>query len=246
MTMPVWAVIYTNTTNPQAITISLSIPAYLNIWWNIPGVSGLGRDGDDMAITFNNLVGTDPLNGWAADWHHNILRDPAAGYDHAYSKSSQDAFAVGYFESYDPACFWVKSNTNCFMTLTSFGNLNAPTANVPIPTWYTVALTNGTGTANGFINAGSRFASGTVPGDGPGVYAADDVADHVMELWTGQAFYPNQFCFPMADLNPYYGNFQQYCAGTILFHARILRDGLNNCAGQYTTHLEVLWTEGQH
>ena len=169
-----------NGTNPQNVTISLNIPEITKIWWNSPGYS---CDGDDQAITFNDTVQNGSNHG---DW----WRVDLTGAYLAATKASTDPWATGFYESFDFANFWLESNCNTRMRLMSFGDLSNGTAT--LPTWYTVALTNNTGTADGFIDGGTRHADGTIPLDGPGCYADDVNADYTMELFGG-AFYPIQY-----------------------------------------------------
>jgi len=219
----------TNGTNPQDITISLDIPEVTKIWWNSPGYS---QDGDDQAILFNDIVQNGSNDG---DWYRTDL----TGAYLAAPVASTDPWATGFYESYDFANFWLESNCNTTMRLLSAGDLSNGSAT--LPTWYTVALTNNTGSADGFIDGGTRHSDGPIPLDGLGCYAADANTDYTMELFGG-AFYPNQYSFPMFDgggNTTYWGYFTPYAEGTILFHARVQRSGTGDPAGYYTTTLQV-------
>ena len=229
----------THGTNPQAISITLNIPCFTNIYWNDPGSSD---DGDDQAITFNDLVQDGTNNG---DWYRATSDGLTGAYGNA-TKSSQDAFAEGYYESHDAALFWLDTNCDATMTATSGGNLSNGSAT--LPTWYTAAFTNNTGcTWNvdcGFIDAGSRDPCGTIPMDGQGCYGDDDTSPtYAMEFTAtdGAAFYPSQYSFPMDDGSPtvYTAGFSAHAPGTILFPARALRSGMSDPSGNYTTSLTI-------
>jgi len=220
------AVVYSNGTNPQPVTITLVIPCFTNIYWN---------NEDDKAIVFNDIVQNGSNGG---DWYSSVL----TGAYGAATKASQDAYAEGYYESYDAALFWLQSNCAATMTLTSGGDLTNGSAT--LPTWFTTAFTNNTNcTYNvdcGFINGGARMSDGTIPGDGMGTYGDDANTDFVMEPFGG-AFYPNQYSFPMVSggNTVHTANFAAFAEGTILFHARALRSGISDNAGTYTTTLGV-------
>jgi hypothetical protein len=229
MAVPAGATVYpSGGTNPQDITITLEIPCYTNVYWN---------NTDDQNIVFSSGV-CDGTQGSGDFW-----RSTLTGAYGAATKSSRDAYAEGYFESDDAALFWLQSNCDATMTLTSNGNLANGSAE--LDTWYTVALTNNTNcTYNvdcGFINGGVRQSDGQIPFDGMGCYADDSDANNVMELFGG-AFYPNQYSFPMesgGSNTTYTGGFTAFAEGTILFHARVLRNGISDVAGTYTTTLSV-------
>jgi len=227
------AVNVSNGANPQAVTINLTIPGYTNVWWNPPG-SANSPDGNDQTITFNDIVQNGSNGG---DWWSNVL----TGAYGAATAASTDPFAEDYFESYDHANFWLESNVDCQMQLTSSGDLtNGPAT---MPTWYTVALTNIVDQVNpGFIDGGVPKFDGIIPlSGGPGSYADDNPADGVMELFGG-AFYPGQYSFPMAGTYATYtGNFTAFAQGTILFHARVLRAGISDPNGTYTATLTVMF-----
>jgi len=226
----------TNGANPQNIEISLTIPALTNIWWAEVG-SGYSHDLNDQRILFNDTIQDGSTGG---DWYSDVL----IGAYGATDKASTDPWAEGYYESFDAALFWMESIVNTSMSLTSMGNLaNGP---AEIPTWYTVAFTNNANcTWNvdcGFIEGGTRHLDGIIPqGGGQGSYGDDANADYLMEIYGG-AFYPNQYAFPMEDgagNTVYSASFTAFAQGTILFHARALRDGLNDFHGTYTTNLQV-------
>lgn len=235
---PAWAVVQvTNGTNSQDISITLTIPCITKIWW-APQGSGYSWDLNDQAITFNDTVQNGSNCG---DWWRNTL----TGAYWTATKASTDPWATDYYESYDAALFWLESNCNTKMDLISLGDLTEPNGGT-LPTWYTVALTNNSNcnwnVDCGFIDGGTRHSDGIIPvGGGMGCYADDANADYAMELFGG-AFYPSQFSFPMVDASgntTYLGNFTAYAEGTVLFHARALRSGTADAAGNYTTRLRV-------
>jgi hypothetical protein len=223
---------YINPTTPD-ININLVIDCYTKVEWN---------NGDvDHTIDFSSLV----QNGSnAGDWW--TAGPVRSGYGNA-TKSSQDAFATGFFESYDTAFFWLQSNCNVDMTVTDTGDLSNGSST--LPTWYTIALTNNTGGGGGFIDNGTRYTCGAIPGDGQGTYAQDSNGDNTMTLFACvddggfvSAFYPTQWPFPMgAGLAPK-GLFTGFAEGTVLFHARVERNGLADAAGTYTSSLNLAFS----
>lgn len=235
LAVPASAIVYpSGGTNPQNITISLTIGEYTNVWW-APSGAGNSDDLNDQTIVFNNIVQDGSNFG---DWYSPVL---TGAYGNA-TKASTDPFAVDYYESHDAALFWLESNVNCQMQLTSSGDLTNGSAT--LPTWYTVALTNNVDLTNpGFIDGGGHCFDGPIPLDGQGSYADDNPVDGTMEL-CGGAFYPFQYSFPMAltsTYNPYIANFTAFAQGTILFHARVLRAGLSDPSGTYATTLSVMF-----
>jgi len=210
----------------------LSIPCYTQVYWN---------EDADQHIYFNDTVQNGSWNG--GDWYR-ATADGLTGAYGAATQASQDAWASGYYESDDKAFFWLDTNCDVTMQLTSGGNLSTAGGD-ELPTWYTVALTNNLGctclTDCGFINNGTRQSVAAIPGDCEGYYGDDANADYAMEHMG--THYPNQYSFPMEDGggNPttYAMGFDAYAQGTILFHARVLRSGLADAGGDYTTTLNV-------
>jgi hypothetical protein len=234
---PVGATVYeTNGTDPD-ITITLTIGCYTNVYWN--------NTDADHNIYFNDTVQNGSNTG---DW----FRDRSGGVRGAYgaaTKSSQDAWADGYYESYDAAFFWLQSNCHVDWTVTPSGDLTSSTD--ALPTWFTIAFTNNTGGGGGFINNDTRQTCGTIPLDGAGTYAQDSNSDGVMTLFSctddggGNAFYPDQWPFPMTG-GPYTTtahSFSPFCEGTILFHARAERSALQDDAGTYTATINMAFSE---
>jgi hypothetical protein len=231
---PATAAVHNN--GPSQIDIQLQIPCYTNVYWNSPGSS---HDGDDTLILFNN--GVRPGDSYGDFWNSTLMGaygDPVSG------KSSQDAFATDYYESYDQALFWLESNCCVTMVMTPGGDL-ACGPNT-LPSWFTVSLTNNTGTADGFIDGGARQSCGAVPLDGPGVYLFDagsgvagmDDRDDP----TCSHHWPNQHPFPMTG-GPWTTTFNQYCQGTVLFLCRVFRSGLQDAGGVYTGSIGLTFTD---
>ena len=221
----------TNDTTPD-VTINLTIGCFTNIYWN--------NTEDDHQIYFNDIIQNGSNIG---DW----FRATGDGLTGAYlsaTMSSQDAFAEGYYESYDHAFFWIEANCDVTMTIITGGNLS--NNGDELDTWFTMALTNNwqcTPPDCGFINNGQRVNTGNiVPLDGEGSYA-DGSAGDPMNLFTG-AFYPVQWSFPMGPgAKTYTASFDAYTEGTILFHARVLRSGISDPAGTYTSQLDFTFSE---
>jgi len=217
------------------VSITLTIGCYTNVYWN--------NTDEDHTINFNDIVQNGSNTG---DW----FRATGDGLTGAYldaTKASQDPYAEGYYESYDDAHFWLQANCDVTMTVTSGGNL--ANNGSEMDTWFTMALTNNMNcTYNvdcGFIDGGTRYSDGIIPLDGMGTYADDSNTDNVMELFGG-AFYPVQYSFPMevSDVaQSYTADFTAFTEGTILFHARVLRSGISDPAGTYTTSLDFTFVE---
>lgn len=209
-----------NGTNPQNVQINLQIGCYTQVYWNGP---------QDQVIDFGQT-----------DWASPVLVGQYTG-----SNDSEGAWATGYFESTDTAYFWLDSNCNCNMSLTSAGNLKGVATNHMLPTWFTMCLTNNTGGGGGFIDGGVRQACEQIPMDGIGCYAEDvNPTDGLIELFPnigGPARFPNQYPFPMAGAGVWTAGFLGHAQGTILFHARVLRNGMADPADLYTTNLAVFF-----
>ncbi|MBM3318496.1 MAG: hypothetical protein FJY75_11655 [Candidatus Eisenbacteria bacterium] len=207
----------TNGSNPQNVQINLTIGCYTQVYWNSAA---------DQVINFGG-----------SDWGSPTLLGAYTG-----SHNTQDAWATGYFESVDTAYFWLDSNCNTTMTLSSSGDLKGTGTGHMLPTWFTMCLTNNTGGGGGFIDGGVRQACETIPFDGVGCYAADDNGDFTIELFPnvgGPARFPNQYPFPMAGVPVWTAGFLGHAQGTILFHARVLRSGMADPADTYQTSLAV-------
>jgi len=217
------------------ITAKNAQGCYANVYWT---------DQDDT-IDFNGTVQNGSNDG---DWYR-ATTDGLTGAYWVADRSSQDPYAEGYYESYDMAYFWFETNCDTTMSLISSGNLTNTMTGHQLPSWYTVALTNNTNcTYNvdcGFINGGVREENGLIPMDGQGCYAGDD-GDYDMELFTSP-HYPVQYSFPMGDGSPtvYTGDFDEFAQGTIMFHVRVLRAGISDDAGTYTTTLTVAFDGGE-
>jgi hypothetical protein len=234
MVIAVPAAATVNETNPATpdVYVELNIGCFTNVYWNNADV--------DHQIFFNDIVQNGSNTG---DWYSAVL----TGAYLAATKASQDAWATGYYESYDDANFWFQANCDVQMTITTGGDLKNSSAPDTLDTWFTVALSNNTGcTYNvdcGFIDGGARQSDGIIPLDGMGTYADDANTDTVMELFGG-AFYPVQYSFPMGSVGTTYtANFDAFAEGTILFHARVLRNGISDAAGEYTTSLDMTFAE---
>ena len=229
------AVDETNGTDPD-ITISLTIPCYTQVYWN--------NTTDDHQIVFSDLVQDGSNTG---DWYRATADGVRGAYGNA-TKASTDPWAEGYYESYDTAFFWFKSNCDVPLKVTPSGDLSDGNGHT-LPSWYTISFTNGTGSADGFINNGTRVQCGTIPMDGPGTYAQDSNGDLSMTLFSctddanADAFYPNQWPFPMAGahMETSTDGFTAFAEGTVLFHARVQRSGVSDVGGTYTGSIDMTW-----
>ena len=241
MLMASWAaadITVTNGDPSQDITIELTICCVVNVWW-APVGDGYSWDLNDQSIVFNDIVQD---GGNEGDWYSDVL----TGAYGAATNASTSPWGNGYYESYDAALFWLETNCNATMALTSAGDLDNGDGGT-LPTWYTIAFTNNldcSGTDCGFINGGVRCHDGQIPFDGYGSYGDDANADNHIEI-CGGAFYPNQFSFPMEDggsPSVYTADFEGFAQGTVLFHGRVLRSGLADPTGHYQTTLNVSFT----
>lgn len=229
-----------NVVHTNSIEISLTIPGYTSVTWPAPGDPtpdpSQPVDGSHETITFNDTVQDGTNHG---DWYNDELE----GQYGSAPAASTDPGAEGYYESYDQAEFWLESNVNSTMTLTSGGNLTNGSAE--LPTWYTVAFQNQAHypSDSGFIDGGIHHFDGQIPGYPAAAYGADDDGDHVIEKFPGPGrFWPDQYAFPMVEGGSptvYTANFTAYTEGRIIFHARTLRSAESDPAGAYTTDLTV-------
>ncbi len=208
------------------ITIDLMVNCYVQILWQ------------DQTIVFDMDYDAphDP-------WSYSLMGAGYAYTGHPDGKvTSIDAWAGNgdpfYFESTDGAWMYVKSNNALAMQVHTNGNLKATDpecGDCYIPTWFTAAL------SGPFVVEGVDVGLGTIPGDGNGVYLADggafvfDYEDPVAGV------YPNQFAFPCEPASQTWqlGPLCPYVEGNIKFLARILRSGMVDAGGDYSTFLDV-------
>ncbi len=230
--MPAGADIYEQNGATPDVEIFLTIPCYTNVWWNDPGRDDTGWDGNDHTITFNTIQ-----NGQTGgDWWSDTLEGNAYGVDPDDPKASTDAYAEGYFESFDAAFLWLQSNCAVDLTITGGGNLAS--AGNELDTWFTMALTNNENGTGGFINGGASQSCCDIPLDGPGCFAWDS-GGGTLDLFNPAHCHPNQDAIPMTGT--YTASFSAFAEGTILFHARVLRNGISDPAGVYDTDMDLAW-----
>lgn len=212
------------------LTIELSVNCYVQILWQ------------DTVIEFDtdydaphdywcyDLMGT----GYALDGHPDgkfTATDAWAG--------NGDPF---YFESRDGAYIYVKSNNALSMNVHTNGWLKATDPDCGdcyIPTYFTAAL------SGPFLVEGQDIGLGTIPFNGSGVYLYADPPDNTggefVEDDAVYGVYPDQWAF---DCDPasqtwHLGPLCPYVEGNIMFLARILRSGMVDPGGDYTTWLDV-------
>jgi hypothetical protein len=243
--------------------LALTAPAFGAIWWD-GGCTGcnfevqLDISGWAQVICQDNTIvfSTETCEADSGDWHCTQLC--GVGYAHDYDKSSQDAWAEGYFESYDDAYLFFRSNADIYCKIDPDGNLKND--GDEIDTWFTLSATGETG--QGPLLDGVYKSDGGIPLDQEGCYASDEGGDKdnccstvdedgIMELCDGTCFYPEQYCFTMAgtgntpgDYNYWYLNLPAPCGGTLLWAARVHRQGMKDPAGAYTANIAVDFFEG--
>ena len=213
------------------ISVSLSIPCWAEVDWQ------------DVSIVFTSDV--------PGDWYRLMSGTVRGLYDrtetaaHTYpdtrDKASTDPWANGYYESFDYADIYVKSNCDLTMTVADGNDLTCDSHT--LPTWFTIC---GCGDPSGFVEGGTTHNDGTPPQSSfPGAYLADEypappgtVHDGVYE-WG--AYYPDQYPFPMTTGGGYL-DMGAVVDGTFTVHARVERNNVTDYAGDYTTDINVTFT----
>jgi hypothetical protein len=220
-----FAATYESGTGTNNVTVSITIDSYINILWQ------------DTDILFNNLTGS------GGDWH-----SPTGPVANAYAQNttaSTDAFASGYYESFDDAHIWFEANTDVDMQCSGLPLTHISRTAFSLPTWFTICFSNGHPNYNqGFYLAGSYWNDGTPPGSGPGGYAGNP-GSGAINLGPGQAMWGDgvgQDVFNM-DGTAYAGTLVAPSNGSIVWHARCLRNGIMDLAGQYNTTLVLVFSQ---
>jgi hypothetical protein len=208
------------------LDINLTLNCYIQILWQ------------DSVITFSDSY-TFPNGDYWCNTLEGAQYTALPGPD---SKPATDPWAGNgapyYFESGDGADIYVKSNNALSMRVTPAGDLQASgeddCPDCTIPTWFTCAL------SGPFVVQGLDIGLGTIPGDGNGVYLADGGSYEFSYTDGTYGVWPNQHAFSCADTGTWHlGPLCPYVEGNIKFLARILRSGMADAGGDYTTHLDV-------
>jgi hypothetical protein len=209
------------------LTIDLIVNCYVQVLWQ------------DQAIVFDSDYDSphDP-------WSPNLMGTAYAYTGHPDGKvTATDAWAGHgapfYFESTDGAWVYVKSNNALSMMVHTNGDLSATDpdcGDCTIPTWFTMAM------SGPFVVEGVDIGMGTIPGDGNGVYLAPDaVAGELSYTDATHGVHPNQWAFECepASQEWHLGPLCPYVEGNIKFLARILRSGMADPGGDYSTFLDL-------
>ena len=220
-------------TADEDIDINLTLDGWVQIDWQDQVIDFNGAN-DYWAKQLMNVAYAP-----GADDGGKTSQDPWAGADY-YTIDVPDGDGR-YFESFDGGVIFVRSNVELSMTVGTNGDLLAiadDCDDCSIPTWFTVAL-------NPFWVAGDKITTGTIPYSTPdpeGCYLFDDAGEFGYDNATYNC--PNQHAFSCASDTDTWtlGPLCPYVEGTIKFLARILRHGLEDASGAYTTHLDVLFS----
>jgi len=242
-----------------SIEIECEIPPYIQIIWQEPTQQGsVATCKADLTIAFTDSDqewtlgpeadggGTPSLKGYyhcfeaksepeSDDW-------PSGEKNWCAGKPPTDPWAHAWFESLDQAQLYINTNTNLTMTVTPQGKLNDGSGH-ELPSWFTMCGT-GLEAHDGFLWGGAPYTHGDVPTVGrDGAYFADkggnpNSGSLTMLPSNPNTKYPSQYCFAMEG-GPWIAHFDPPTRGTIVFHARIFRDGMNDVAGVYTGTIKV-------
>ena len=234
----------------QTVTINLTVAVYTECTWQ------------ETAIQFRDLSYAGPdYDWWNTTGHqgtaYNAPPDPATptGKYHASDPWAGDPFYCPtgeWWESFDGAHVFVRSNCGLTMDVVPGGPLSASCVGCPthtLETWYTVAATgmnwdtppshpNG-----GFMANGCVYGMGNIPliaANCDGQYlgnsfnlVATPPAPPADNMW------PGQWDFPMTVGSNQQLGMDCIVCGTFEFKARVLRQGMVDPAGAYTTNLQV-------
>ena len=212
------------------LTIELILNCYIQVLWQ------------DSLIEFDGDY-DEPHDYWCYD----LMGTGYALVGHPDNKfTATDAWAGDgapfYFEARDGAYLYVKSNNALSMNVHTNGWLKATDPDCPdcyIPTYFTVAL------SGPFLVEGQDIGMGQIPNNGNGVYLYPDpegnAGGEFDKHHTPGGIYPDQWAF---DCNPasqtwHLGPLCPYVEGNMMFLARILRSGMADAGGNYTTWLDV-------
>ncbi len=224
------------------VALMIAAPAMATTTWDIQG--GGASEGIDVTLDIDGYIQIiwQDLNiafSGGNDWQWN---GPNVRGDEYFWNTVpvDDPWTEDYYESGDAGYVYVKSNTTFHMVSDPDHNLEQTIEGhtYELPTWFTLC-------ACPFILNGETLDDGVVPGSGGqhGSYAADEDADGTMELG-GTAFWGNQYCFPFeGPVDSWTLNLPGASQGTLLYHARVDRNGITDAAGSYSATLTVSFAE---
>jgi len=243
----------------NTITINCTIPSYIQIWWmNSTGAATASTAGDltidflssdsrwtlaptkrgappyydstggDAYYTYNQAITT-----YSGDW-------PSGEQSWCPGKDATDPWAHAYFESEDQVVLYINTNTDITMAVAPQGLLSNNDGDT-LPSWLTMA---GAG-YGGFLMGGVSYTGGGVllQSSTDGRYFQP--VSGVLQLSSSYAYtaYSNQYCFPMNG-GPWTGDFDAPTRGSIIWKARLFRNGMNDVAGTYTGTINVGFSQG--
>jgi len=186
-------------------------------WW------GTSKDGYYAAIS--SAV---PPDGKAST-------DPWAGAE--YITGDPDGSPTGiYYEATNNARHYVRTNTDIRGTVVCNTLTNQHPNGGTMPTYFTIAMA-GDGTNPAYNNGSALNVVSDFPGpptNNAGAYGADAGSNTI--AYTGGS--PHGFAAGTWTYDLLCPAF-----GTISFHARILRQGMMNCAGNYTATITVTYSD---
>jgi len=244
-------------TGNNTIRINCEIPEYIQVWWMDSTGAATASTPEDLTISFSpddTQWTLGPLGRGAPPWDESGGGDAYYTYAQATShsgdwpsgeqswcpgKPATDPWAHAYFESDDQVVLYVNTNTDITMTVTPQGLLSTKDGDT-LPSWFTMA---GAG-YDGFLMGGTFYTDGGVllkPGT-EGRYFRSD-SSSVLQLGGSYTEYPDQYCFPMNG-GPWTADFDAPTRGSIIWKARIFRDGMNDVAGKYRGRIDVSFAKG--
>lgn len=238
------------------ITVGCNVPSFAQVLWNdtsgdaVPGDrdltiafgssadwtlgpdadDGVGGSDGDGALGYYSLANASSHSG---DW-------PSGEQGWCEGKKADEAWAHAWFEADDYVQVYIHTNTDISMTLTP-GGLLSDGAGHTLPSWFTMAGYCLTPTPGGFLLAGTTYTGGNAP------FAAANTDGRYLEPGAGgtvvpgggiYGVYPDQWCFPMNSGSRFL-DADAPTQGTITFHARLFRNGMNDVAGNYTGSIPV-------
>ena len=210
------------------IVMNLDIAQFAQVCIGTDGTGALLDEVIDFSSAVAGEAGSDYYRAFAGGVRG--LYSPLVSGD----KATTDAFATGYYESFDGADYWMQTNGGSMtMTINATGGLTNGTK--VLPTWFTLCAGN-------FTLDGNWLTGGNIPIGGDGSYFADEVSPFgVMEL-VGTPAYSDQYNFDIFSGGTWNYTFEGVCNGSLKFLGRVLRDGFADPAGHYTTTMTALFT----
>lgn len=218
------------------IDISLQIDCYIQI------------DRQDSDILFSDGTTPGPHDWWMTSLQPvGTVQCPDDGGKTPMDPWAGDSYYAGaggrFYESYDGATIFVRSNNDFNMQVHTngdlFGQINDP--NNKIPTWWTLCLCP-------FMMNGIWLTGHTPPlGGCNGCYTYDTGGGPPIPILAADASgnctgpgHPGQHVYPCEPASTTYKlSIPAIAEGTMVFHARIERHGMQDPGDQYWTWLDV-------